>query len=213
MIIPKERLEAETARDMVEQVLDEHLSMQIEGYKCDRQTVLNVLVKAALEGQTIESVCEDAALAMDSNAIREQLNQALDVSDLRVHEVEMNAALAACIPVELPRRGLEMALDWHDEPFYGKTPELRLYACRGAAKEGTTYFYRIASLYVIWRQVRVTLALTYVLPEDTNLSIVQRLLERMRHLGFRPGVIYMDKELTLRGAPFVVQSSSLIQGW
>jgi len=44
-------------------------------------------------------------------------------------------------------------------------------------KRGQTYFYRIASLYIIWRQVRVTLALTYVLPEDTNLSIVQRLLE------------------------------------
>jgi hypothetical protein len=193
MIIPKERLEAETAREMVEQVLSEQLSMQISGYKCDRQTVLKVLVKAAIEGQTMESVCDEATLGMESNAIREQLNRALDVSELRTHEVEVNAALAACIPVEMPRRGLEMALDWHDEPFYGKTPELRLYACRGQAKEGTTHFYRIASLYVIWRQVRVTLALTYVLPEDSNLSIVQRLLERMRHLAFRPGVVYSVK--------------------
>ena len=87
-----------------------------------------------------------------------------------------------------------MALDLHDEPFYGKTPELRTYACRGEAKEGTTYFYRVASLYVMWRQVRVTLAMTYVLPEDSSLSIVQRLVQRMQHLGFVPGVLYMDKE-------------------
>lgn len=194
MIIPKERLEAETTREMVEQVLNEHLSMPIDGDKCDRPKVLNVLVKAAIEGQTIESVCEDATLAMESNAIREQLNRTLDVCDLTSHAVEVNAALRACLPVELPRRGLEMALDWHDEPFYGKTPELRLYAWRGAAKEGTTYFYRLASLDVIWRQVRVTLALTSGLPEDSNLSIVQRLRERMRHLGFRRGVLYMDKE-------------------
>jgi hypothetical protein len=120
MIIPKARLEAETARQIVEQMLAKHLRTPIAGYKCDRQTVLNVLVKAALEGQTIESVCEDAALEMESNAIREQLNRALDVCELRTHEVEVNAGLAACIPVELPRRGLEMALDWHDEPFYGK---------------------------------------------------------------------------------------------
>lgn len=194
MIIPKERLEAERVREKVEEVLEEHLGLAIQGYKVDKRTVLNVLVKAAIEGQTIESVCEDAQLEMDSDAIREQLNQALDISELRRHEVEVNAGLATCIPVELPRRGLEMALDWHDEPFYGKTPELRLYACRGAAKEGTTHFYRIASLYVIWRQVRITLALTYVLPEDSNLSVVQRLVERMQHLGFRPGVLYMDKE-------------------
>jgi len=69
--------------------------MQINGYKCDRQTVLNVLVKAAIEGQTIESVCDDAALAMESNAIREQLNRALDVSELRTHEVEVNAGLSS----------------------------------------------------------------------------------------------------------------------
>jgi putative transposase len=87
-----------------------------------------------------------------------------------------------------------MALDLHDEPFYGKTPELRTYACRGEAKEGTPHFYRIATLYVLWRQVRVTLAMTYVLPEDSNLSVVQRLTQRMQQLGFGPGVLYMDKE-------------------
>ena len=36
--------------------------------------------------------------------------------------------------------------------------------------------------------------MTYVLPEDSNLSIVQRLLQRMQQLGFAPGVVYMDKE-------------------
>ncbi len=33
-------------------------------------------------------------------------------------------------------------------------------------KSGTTHFFRIASAYVIWHEVRLTLALTYVLPED-----------------------------------------------
>ncbi|MCC7450233.1 MAG: hypothetical protein IT324_22635 [Anaerolineae bacterium] len=140
MMIPlKECLDGESTRQIVEQRRQEHLSLRIEGYKCDTVTVLKVLVKAAIERQTIESVCEDAGLAMDSNAIREQLNRALDVSALRTHEVALNAGCAACIPLEMPRTGLAMALAWHDEPFYGKTPELRLYACRGQANEGTTY--------------------------------------------------------------------------
>lgn len=46
----------------------------------------------------------------------------------------------------------------------------------------------------MWRAVRVTLAMTYVLPEDSNLSVVQRLVQRMQRLDFRPGVVYMDKE-------------------
>ena len=78
----------------------------------------------------------------------------------------MNAALQATIPVGMPRGGLEVAIDTHDEPFYGKTPELRAYTCKTRAKAGTTHFFRIASAYVIWQNVRLTLALTYVLPED-----------------------------------------------
>ena len=156
--------------------------------------MVSVLVKGAIERQPIESVCKDLKLELGSNPVRERHNARLDVSTVREHECELNAGLAACIPEALPRRGQEMAIDFHDEPFYGKTPEWRTYACRGEGKEGTTHCYRVATLYVIWRAVRVTLAMTYGLPEDSHLSVVQRLLERMGHLSFRPGVVYMDKE-------------------
>jgi hypothetical protein len=199
MIIPKEQLSGEEVRQTVEDIVQDHLNIAIAGYKCDTSTLIQVVVKAALEGQTIESVCDDLNVEVGSNTVREQLNALLDVSDLRRHECEMNTGVVACIPEALPRQGCEMALDMHDEPFYGKTPEWRTYACRSEAKEGTTYFYRVATLYVIWRAVRVTLALTYVLPEDSTLSVVQRLLQRMQHLKFRPGVVYMDKEFCQGG--------------
>jgi len=194
MMIPKEQLGGEDVRRVVEQTLREPLNLAVDGYKCDTGAVVNVLVKAAIERQTIESVGDDVRLAVSSNTVREHLNAVLDGYDLREHECEMNAGLAGNIAKALPRRGREMALDLPDEPFYGKPLALRTYACRGAAKEGTTYFYRVATLYVIWRAVRVTLAMTYVLPEDSNLSVVQRLLQRMQPLGCRPGVVYMDQE-------------------
>lgn len=155
--------------------------------------VLNVLLKAAKERQSIEAVCGDLEDVVDSNTLREALNKALMVEELRQHEAEFNEALADCVPSEMPRGGLEMAVDLHDEPFYGKSEELRAYTVRGEAREGTTYFWRIATLYVIWRGVRVTLALTYVLPQEKNLNILQRLLNRQAELGFRPKVLYLDK--------------------
>jgi len=109
----------------------------------------------------------------------------LTVDNLRQHEAEFNAALAACVPVEMPKQGLEMAIDCYDEPYYGKSESIRSYTCRGEANDGTTYFWRIASLYVIWRGVRLTLALTYVLPSEKLLTVVQRLLKRQSDLGFR----------------------------
>jgi len=194
MMVPKEQLSAEDVRQIVEQSLREHLHLAIDGYKGDTSCVIQVLVKAAIEDQTIESICTDLGLEVSSNTVRERLNQSLDVCDLRLHECGLNAGLVGCIPAELPRRGRAMALDYHAAPFCGKTPELRSYACRGAATEETTHFYRVATVDGMWRQVRVRLAMTYVLPEDSNLSVVQRLVQRMQRLGFAPGVLYMDEE-------------------
>ena len=88
---------------------------------------------------------------------------------------------------------MEVALDTHDEPFYGKTPELRAYTCKTRAKAGTSRFFRIASAYVIWREVRLTLALTYVLPNDTLPEVVERLLMRLKQVGLQATVLYLDK--------------------
>lgn len=192
-MIAKNRLDAEDVRQMTENILREQLSLEVRGYKCTTGMVCNVLMKAAVDGMSVESICADLQGTTGSNTIREHLNRVLNVCDLRRHECEMNGALVDCVPAELARRGREMAIDYHDEPFYGKSAELRSYACRGQAHDGTTHFYRIASLYVMWRQVRVTLAVTYVCPEDEAVAVVQRLVERMQHLAFQPGVLYLDK--------------------
>jgi putative transposase len=182
-MIAKDRLNAEDVRAMCERLLREQMSLETEGYKISTSMALNVLMTAAVEKRSV----------VDSNTLREALNRALTVDDLRQHEAEFNAALAECIPSQMPRAGLEMAIDFHDEPYYGKTEAVQAYTCRGEAQEGTTYFWRIATLYVMWRQVRLTLALTYVLPKESTLSILERLLERRERLGFRCKVLYLDK--------------------
>ena len=93
----------------------------------------------------------------------------------------------------MPRGGLEVAIDTHDEPFYGKTSELHAYSCKTQAKAGTTHFFRIASAYVIWREVRLTLALSYVLPDDSLPQVVAKLLTRLKQLSLHATVLYMDK--------------------
>lgn len=41
--------------------------------------------------------------------------------------------------------------------------------------------------------MRISLALTYVLPKASPLSVVKRLLERRKAVGFRAKVTYFDK--------------------
>ncbi len=186
-------LTAEDVRQAVLKTLNEHLSLETEGYCCTTEMTLNVLLKAAVDNSSLEAACAELEQVAASNTLREQLNNELDVADLRQHEGELNAALASAIPDHLSRTGVEIAIDWHDEPFYGQTPELRTYVCRGPAKQGTTRFFRIATAYLMWREVRLTLAITYVLPEHSILEVVERLLQRLGHLGFCHSTLFLDK--------------------
>jgi putative transposase len=121
------------------------------------------------------------------------MNKAMPIQSLRQQEEQANQALASCIPKSMVRKGVEIAIDFHDEPFYGKQESLRAVTCGGQAKKGTAHFVRIATAYVIWRQVRLTLAVRYVLPDEKALEVLQILLERLKKLDFEAKVLYMDK--------------------
>jgi hypothetical protein len=161
-MIPEYQLKAKDVHQAALRNVQKHLSLKTKGYQCDTAMLFNVLFKAATENVSIETASNDLLNTTRGNTIREYLNEQLDVCHLREQECEMNQALAEGMPEKISQQSVEAACDFHDEPFYGKTPELRTYACRSKAKKGTTHFFRIASAYVIWGPVRLTLAVTYV---------------------------------------------------
>jgi putative transposase len=179
-MIPQYELKAEDIRAYTLNLLKDHTPLDIAGYICTTEVILDVILKASAESSSIEAASNDLKGGADSNTIREYLNAVLDIKELRQQENEMNAALAECIPDSLPRTQLEVAIDFHDEPFYGKQAQWCAVTCSGQAKKGTTHFIRIASAYVIWRQVRLTIALRYVLPDETALDILKILLNRLQ---------------------------------
>jgi hypothetical protein len=193
-MIPQYELKAEDIRAYTLDILKDHVKLDVSGYRCTSEVILDVVLKASAESSSIEAASNDLQAAADSNTIREYLNAGLEIQALREQENEMNAALAECIPNSMPRTNVEVAIDFHDEPFYGKGAGLREVTCSGQAKKGTTHFIRIASAYVIWRQVRLTLALRYVLPDENALDILKILLIRLQELGFgQIRVLYLDK--------------------
>jgi putative transposase len=180
-------------RESVIEISKEHLGLEASGYRMTSEMLYDVLLKAAAEGISIEAACADLVAVVDSNTIRAQLNQQLDVVRLCEHEAAINASLAFALPEQIQRCRLEVAIDTHDEPFYGKTVAVLDVTCRSRAQRGTTRFVRIASAYVIYRQMRMTLAVTFVLPEDSLLAVVKRLYQRLCALKLQLGVLYLDK--------------------
>lgn len=187
------KLTDEATRIRAIERLKSHLHLQAAGYECTTETVLDVLIRAAVTRQTIETVCNTLAEVVDGETIRGYLNDQIRVDRLDHLEQQSNQMLVAGLPRRLWKVPLEIAFDLHDEPFYGHSPELLALTCGGEAHKGTTRFFRVATAYVIFKDMRLTLALLFVRPEDDLAEIVAALLRRLRILGFKARRLYLDK--------------------
>lgn len=187
------KLRDRDVRDRAVERLAAHLPLSVNGYECTTEMVLDVLVKAAVTRTTVEAVCHDLEGVADSNTIRAYLNEQIRTDDLQELERRVNAALVQDIPARVWRRAQDIAFDFHDEPFYGHTPELEAFACRGEARAGTTRFYRVATAYVIIDHLRVTLAVLFVRPEDTLPEVLACLVRRVNILGIEVKCLLLDK--------------------
>lgn len=192
-MIHQYELKAEDIRTFSSQVMKKHLAVEADGYRCNTDMLFDMLIKAGAECSSLEAVCSDLEDVADSNTVREYINQALPIEQLSEQEAAANRALAECIPAGMARTGIEIAIDFHDEPFYGKQEATRAVTCSGRAKKGTTHFVRIATAYVIWRQVRLTLAVHYVLPDENALEALKTWLLCLKKLDFEAKVLYLDK--------------------
>jgi transcriptional accessory protein Tex/SPT6 len=139
-------LSDEATREATIACLREHLPLEIVGTKATTEMVLEVLVQAATNGQSIEASCAELSGRADSNTLREYMNAAFNEATLESLEAQVNQALVAQLPKKVRKHAIEVAIDLHDQPFYGENERLLSYASRGQAKVGTTYFYRIASI-------------------------------------------------------------------
>ena len=182
----------DTRHEAIER-LTTYFPLQVSGYECTAETVFDVLVKAAVTGQTIETACNDLDQVVDGETIRGYLNEQVKVDDLHSLEQQVNQALVPGLPRRIWKPELEIAIDLHDEPFYGHSPELLDLTCRGPAHKGTTRFFRLATVYLIFKDMRLTLGLLFVRPEDKLPEIVAALLPRLRILGLKVKRLYLDK--------------------
>jgi Transposase DDE domain len=173
--------------------LQAHLSLAIAGTKATTEMAFEVMVHAASTGQSIEASCSELVGSAASNTLREHLNQAFVAEELSKLENEVNAALAAKLPKQVRKYKREVAIDLHDQPFYGKDEGLLRYASRGQAKAGTTYFYRIASVYLIVDGLRFTLAVLFVYGDRSLAKCIEGLIRQVKAQGIRLGCLYLDR--------------------
>ena len=176
---------AEQVLDVTIKTLQSHLNLSIEGSKCCTPDVLRLLVAAAAERSSIESACHEMETSPSGNRVREQLKGELPqgLEELRTLEAAFNAALVEHVPRSVFKRSRQVAVDLVLIPYHGQPDQDGREIRRGRAKSGTTHFHCYASAYIILKNKRYTLALTYVWGDERVVDVLKRLLARLKESG------------------------------
>jgi hypothetical protein len=172
-----------------------HIPLTATGYRCQTDDLWRLLLAAAARRTTIEAVCADLTGAPDSNTVRGYLTDQLPPAGIAHLEQQWNSLRPTLIPDWLRDRPQEIAVDFHDEPYYGRDDpdDPDNWVCRGEARAGTTHFYRCATAYVLVQDVRLTIAVVFVKPRMDKVTILERLLQAVKRAGVAIKCLYADK--------------------
>lgn len=191
-IVPSELTASDALREIIA-VLKAHFPLQTAGRKWIDEDIDRILVKASADASTVEQTCEQLERAPDANTVFYWL-QPIESQPVRDLEGRANEALIARLPPRLDCRPRQMALDFVLIPYHGdpacEAAEIR----RGRARAGTTRFHCYATVDVIYKNKRVTVALTVVRGDDDALTVLPRLLERVHEIGLRCSRLSLDRE-------------------
>jgi len=179
----------ETARSR----LGQFLPIRAAGYACTSEQLLDVLLAVSVNKETIEQVCSDLEIKVGAETIRGYFNSQLKVENLFELQAAVNAALQTSLNADLKRQKTDVAIDFHDQPFYGKSDQAEGLWVGAEAKNGTTKVYRVATLYVIKNGNRLTLAIKFVVPNETIKEAVEYLLKQLRCLEIEARCLYLDR--------------------
>jgi Transposase DDE domain len=152
--------------------LQSHLFIDMQG-ACSLQTLFTVLLRAASRADSIEHTTQRLSGVPTGNDIRYHLDKLDDMNSL---ETQLNAALQHRLPPKVLNHRHRLAIDLHLLPYYGHpSVQEAPYIYRSQAKAGTTSFFAYASVYLIRRHHRVTLAIHPVRCDETLVSTITRL--------------------------------------
>jgi putative transposase len=182
-----------TDKDTLKEVIDcltEHISIDTQG-AFNQTDLLNIIVGTASQADTIENTASKFKKSCSGQNIRYHLAKFKSFQQL---ETQLNLALISRLPGRIKKRNLKLAIDLNLIPYYGKpSKQEQDYIYRSQAKNGTCSFYAYASLYVIAKNKRVTLAIIGVKNSDTNVAIISYLLSKVNSLNLKIKRLYLDR--------------------
>ena len=183
-----------TARDVhahAARLCQQHLRLHDHGPKCTAGLLLTVLCYAAARIGSLSAACKALGAAPTYTAVHDALLATLP--QLPELQRRVNRALQGDLPKALRRKPQPLAIDLHLVPYHGHYLHEEKEVYRSQARDGTSHFHAYATLYVIRKGCRFTVALTAVCKGEALEKVIQRLLRAAATAGMRPGYLLLDR--------------------
>jgi hypothetical protein len=176
------------ARDL----LRTHLALTDYGRSCPASALLAVVFAACARLTSLFAAALRLRRGPGVETVRKALLANLP-SEAALLERRLHKVLHALLPAALRQRRHRLAVDLTLIPYHGQ-PQVQpdeLY--RGQAKGGTTHFHAYATLYLVLRGQRFTVALTWVRHGTDGATVLRRLLRVASRAGIRPRLLLLDR--------------------
>lgn len=166
--------------------------VQDHGWLCTASVVLSIVLRAAARCISVSAACRDLADGPSDSAVLVALEEGLPKSR-KVLERRLNEALTSDLPRRMRRRRWQVAIDWHLSPYYGHPDHSDNELYYGKPRQGTKKFHAYASACIVEKGERYTLALSWVCRHESMVTVLDRLIARIRQLGLKIKRVLLDR--------------------
>ena len=204
----QQQVRAADVRSLAESWLVTALQCDLHGSRCTTSMFFRVLFWAASRMASVTAACCNLAEAPCHQTIRDAIRRLLP-KRFRTLETRLHAAFTTHLPRSLRRGARVLAIDWHSIPYHGhphkRDDELR----RSKPEQGTTTFHVYATACLVHHGERFTVALTHVAKNDTNHTVLTRLLQQIQELSLRIQVVLMDRQFATAAVIALLQKQNI----
>lgn len=168
------------------------MQLKDHGWKCTAAVIWGIVLRAAARACSLSAACRDLSHGPSDQGLMNALVAGLPRT-LSVLEKRLHAALTAHFPRRLQRRKWPVAIDWHLTPYYGEPARSRNEIYYGKPRQGTKKFHAYATACIVSHGQRYTLAATWVRRHESMVTVLTRLVERIRGLQLKIQRLLLDR--------------------
>jgi len=164
---------------------------QYHGSKCNNRIFINVLFCALCRIQSIFAACRNLAGSPDDRTVAVAILKTLPEYQ-RLQKL-VNQTLAEQLPKNLFRKSKRFAIDLVLIPYHGKHCYNINEIYRSQPKSGTSHFHAYATVCILHKGFRYTVALTPVAKGEEMKVVVKRLLDQCKSIGLKCKLLLLDR--------------------